>query len=105
MGHQQLGMVGPEVGRHLTGVGGLVVAGVVEGHGEGLDLLGALGLHERHHERRVDPTGQKSPQRNVGVHPQAHGVRSSSSSWSSASSSPPAKGEATRSSTTWRSDQ
>ena len=56
-----------------TGVGRLVVGGVVEGDGKGLHLGGVLRLHQGHHQRRVDAAGEKRPQGHIGVHAGTNG--------------------------------
>jgi hypothetical protein len=65
-------MVGAQVAGDRRGVVRFVVLGVLEPDREGLDRLGALLLHQRHDERRVDPAGQEGPERHVGDHALAH---------------------------------
>ena len=72
--HQQLVVLGAQVGGHRPGVGGFVVAGVFEGDGEGLHLGALLGLHERHHERRVDAPRQEGGHGHIGVQARPHGA-------------------------------
>ena len=67
-------MVGvPALGHH-AGVAALVVAGLGEADGKGLDGRGRLAGHETGHDGRVDAAGEEDPQGHVADHAAAHGA-------------------------------
>ena len=67
-------VIGAEVVGDPAGVGRLVVGSVVEGHGEGLHLRRALRLHQRHHQRGIDPAREERPQSHIRVHSNTHRI-------------------------------
>ena len=70
----EFGVVGTEMGRHLLGAMGFIIAALMKADGKGLHRSRALRLHQRHNRGRIDPARQKSAERYVGNHPQLDGI-------------------------------
>ena len=70
----ELGMLSAKMGRHRLRLRCLVIGRLVKADGEALHRRGALRLHQRRHQRRIDAPRQEHAERHVGHHPPRDGV-------------------------------
>ncbi len=69
VGDHELDVLGPQMVRNPAGIGRLVVGRVLEGDREAADLVPSVRLHQGDDDRGVDSSGQKRPERHIGMHP------------------------------------